>query len=102
MMECYVSFSNDIVLGSMALLEGFFGSQTSISRYVPLASTDVSSKDAAAPKGGPLKESTPPQVPHEKWARMEAPPNQFPGWEKVLHPSQVVATVGQAPSACGK
>ena len=41
------------------------------------------------------------QVPCEKQAKMEVPANWFPGWEKVLHPSRPVATVGQAPQASG-
>ena len=34
-MELYILFSDDIVLGGMALLEGFLGSQTSVSTDVP-------------------------------------------------------------------
>ena len=54
-MEWYVSFSDNIVLGSVALLEGFFGSQTSVSRDALPASTDVPSKEVAR------EEATPPQ-----------------------------------------
>ena len=79
MMEWYVSFSDDIILGSVVLPEGFFGSQTSVSRDAPSTSTDVPSTEItmeeAAPIIGPLKESTMPQVPHEKQAKMEVPPN---------------------------
>ena len=35
-MEWYVSFSDDTILGSVALLERFFGSQASVSRDAPL------------------------------------------------------------------
>ena len=70
MMEQYVSFSNDIILGSVALPEGFVGSQTSISRDTLPASTNVPSKEVAmgeaAPVRGPLEESTMPWVLHEK------------------------------------
>ena len=102
-MEQYISFSNDIILGSVALLEEFFGSQTSISRDTPPASTNVPSKEVTlvevAPIIGPLEESTMPWVLHEKQAKMEAPPNQFPSWEKVLHPSQPVTALRQTPLA---
>ena len=58
--------------------------------------------EEVAPVGGPLKESTMPWVPHEKRVKVEALPNQFPSWEKVLHPSWPVTTVGQAPVASGE
>ena len=106
MIEQYVSFSDDIILGGVALLEGFFGSQASISRDALPASTDVPSKEAAmeevAPIKGPLKESTMPWVPCEKQVKVKVPPNQFPSWEKVLHPFQLVTTMGQAPLAFGE
>ena len=101
MMEWYISFSNNIILGGVALPEGFFGSQTELTIYRDALPTFtiISSKEItmeeAAHIGGPLKESTTPQVLHEKWAKMEAPQNWFPGWEKVLHPSRPVTTVGQ-------
>ena len=87
MMELYVLFSDDIILGSVVLLEGFFGSQTSISTDALPIPSDILPEEVATPIGGPLKESMLPQVPHEKWMKMEAPPNQFMGWKKVLHPS---------------
>ena len=40
-----------------------------------------------------------PQMPCEKWVKIEAPPNQFPGWKEVLHPSQLVTAAGQMPLA---
>ena len=46
-MEHYVSFSDDIVLGSVALPEGFFGSQTSTRRDALPTSSDVSSEEVA-------------------------------------------------------
>ena len=105
-MEQYVSFSNDIILDSVALPEGLFRSQTSIPRDTQPTSTDVPSEEVAkeevAPIGGPLEESTLPQVLLEKWVKMEALPNWFPAWEKVLHPSQLVTAMGQAPPAFGE
>ena len=99
-MEQYVSFSDDIVLGSVALPEGFFRNQaeSTISRDALLASTNVPIDEVAmeevAPIGGPLEEPPILWVPHEEQVRVQVPPNWFPGWEKVLHPSQLVATVG--------
>ena len=98
-MELYISFSNDIVPGSVALLEGFFGNQTPVSTDAPSTlwhSTWRSSHTHwQAPQGVYTS-----RVPCEKWVKMEAPPNQFPGWEKVLHPSWLAATAGQAPPEC--
>ena len=108
MMEWYISFSSDIVLGSVALLEGFFRNQAklTVSRNALPASADLPTDEVAMEKvasiGGPLEEPTMPQVLHEEWAGVEAPPNQFPGWKKVLHPSQLVATVGPTSPAFGE
>ena len=60
-MEGYVSFSNDVVLGSVVLMEGFFGNctQLTISRDALPTSTDVPSEEDAlektAPLGGPQR-----------------------------------------------
>ena len=93
MMEQYVYFSDDSVLGSVALSEGFFGSQTPISTDTPNtlpASTDIPSEETAmeevSPIGGPLEEPTTTWVPHEKQAKMEVPPNQFPSYKKYYIP----------------
>ena len=86
MMELYISFSDDIILGSVVLLEGFFGSHTSISTDTSPTPSDVPSEEVTTPVSSPLEESMPPQVLHEKQVKMEAPLNQFSGWEKVLHP----------------
>ena len=60
MMEQYVSFSDNIVLGSVSLPEGFFSSQTSTHRDALPTSTNVPAEEAAIPIGEPLEESTPP------------------------------------------
>ena len=78
-MELYASFPDDIVLGSVSLLERFFRSQTSVSTDALSTPSDVQPEEVATPIGGPLNESMPTHVPHEKWVKMEAPPNQFPG-----------------------
>ena len=72
MMEQYVSFSDDIILGGVALLEGFFRNQTepTISRHALPVSTDVPSDEITmkevAPIGGPPEEPTMSWMPHEK------------------------------------
>ena len=70
MVEWYISFSDDIVLGSVALPEGFFRSQTPISKDTPPTSTDIPVEEVAmeeiAPVGEPLEEPTTTWVPHEK------------------------------------
>ena len=79
-MEQCVSFSDNTVLGSMAQLEGFFGSQTLISKdtmdTLPM-STNVPSKkvtmEKVAPIGGPLEEPTTTWVPHESKLRWRFP-----------------------------
>ena len=108
-MEQYVSFSDDAVFGSVALPEGFFGIQTPILKDSPdtlPACTHIPSKEVpmeeVAPVEGSLEEPITTWVPHKKWAKMEVPPNWFPSWEKVLHPSQLVTTMGQVPPAYGE
>ena len=60
-MKQYISFSDDTVLDSVALLEGFFKDQTemTIPRDAPPAFTDVPTKEVtrekAAPIGGPSR-----------------------------------------------
>ena len=102
MMKKYVPFSEDEVFGSVALPEGFFGSKTSISTDAPLAPSDIPPEKEAVPIGRYPKESTLPWVQCGKQVKVEVPPNQFLGWEKVLHPSQPVTAAGQAPPACGE
>ena len=75
MMKQYILFSEDIVFGSVALPEGFFGSKISVSTDVLPAPSNVPPEEVASPIGRPPKESTTPQVPCEKQVKMEAPPN---------------------------
>ena len=56
----------------------------------------------AAPIGEPLKELTAPQVLCEEQMKVTASLNLFPGWRKVLHPSWLVTTTGQASPALSK
>ena len=84
MMEWYISFSDDIILGGVALLQGFFRSQaeSTVSRDALPASTDVPTDEVAM--------------------KVQVPLNQFPSWEKVLHLSQPVATTGQTSPTFGE
>ena len=100
-MKQYIPFLEDIVFSSVVLTEGFFGSKTPISTDALPAPCNVPPEAEATSVSRPTKESMPPWVPSEKQVKMEVPPNQFLGWEKVLHPSQLVAMVGQAPQTSG-
>ena len=54
--------------------------------------------EETAPVGGSLEEpSTPQTLFEEQTTRVEASPIWFPGWRKVLHPSRLITTTGQAP-----
>ena len=101
-MEWYVSFSNDIILDGVALLMGFLGNLTKLTfsgdappTFTNFPTEEVTMEEAAF-IGGPPENLPVPQVLHEKWAKVEVPLNQFPGWEKVLHPSKLVTATGQA------
>ena len=100
-MKKYVQFLEDVVFGSVALPEGFFGNKTSISTEALPASSNVLPEKEAIPVGGSPQESTPPQVPCGKQVKVEVPPNWFPAGRKYYHPSKLVATVGQTPQATG-
>ena len=55
MMEQYIPFSDDIIFDSMALLEGFFGSQTSVFTDVPPTPSDIQLENVATPISRPPK-----------------------------------------------
>ena len=85
-MKCYISFSDEDVFSGMALPE----------------EPPVTSPKKAMPKGTwpiladpPVKEVTV-DVSMEPPAEKK-PPNQFPDWEKVLHPFRPIVAAGQIP-----
>ena len=84
--KCYVFFSDDDVFSGIALLE----------------EPSIIPPEEATPKGAqptladpPVKEATI-DVTMESTVEKK-PPNQFPGWEKVLHFSRPVVATGQIP-----
>ena len=74
--KCYLSFSDEDV---------FWGGS---SRGNPLHSTQ-GGHTPEHPASTPMKKAT-----MEPTAK-KRPPNQFPGWEKVLHPSRPIVTAGE-------
>ena len=85
-MKCYVSFTDEDIFSGVALLEEF----------------PITQPKEATPKGAqlaqadsPVKEATV-DVTMEP-TREKKPPNWFPGWEKVLHPSRLVVAMKQIP-----
>ena len=86
-MKCYVSFSDEDVFSGVALPE-----ESPITP--PKETTPKGAQLALA--NSPVKEAT---VDVNMGPTMEKkPPNQFPGWEKVLHPSRPVVAAGQIPT----
>ena len=85
-MKCYISFSDEDVFSGIALLE-----------ESPTTPPEEASPVGAQPTlaDSPIKEVTV-DVTLEPTAEKK-PPNQFPGWKKVLHPSRQVVAIGQIP-----
>ena len=95
-MECYVSFPDDAVFGSVALPEESLTMQ--LEDTAPKSAQPVSTnspteeaamkvaKREAAPAVRPAEGSSTFQTPNEKPTRREKSPNWFPGWKEVLHP----------------
>ena len=84
-MRCYLSFADQEVFDGVTPLEGTPTGLVEESQLPSEAATPV-----IAPKESTAKE-TPQELPRER----ECP--KFPGWKKVLHPSQPVAVTGQPP-----
>ena len=85
-MKCYVSFSDEDVFSGMALLE---------EPPVTPPKEAMPGGTWPTPANPPVKEATVDvslESPVEK-----KPPNWFPGWEKVLHPSRPVVATRQIP-----
>ena len=86
-MKCYVSFSDENVFSGLALPE-----------ESPITPPKEATPKGAlqAPANSPIKEATMDITMGPTTEKK--PPNQFPGWEKVLHPSRLVVAAGQFPS----
>ena len=85
-MKCYVSFTNEDVFSGMALTE-----ESPITQPKEATPESAQPTQANSPVKGATAEVT------KEPTRKEKPPNQFPSWEKVLHPSRPVAAAGQIP-----
>ena len=85
-MECYLSFSNEDVFKGVALPE-----ETPI---IPFKEV-IPQSAQPTPAGTPMKEATIEKT--MELATEKRPPNKFPCWEKVLHPSRPIVTTGQIP-----
>ena len=85
-MKCYISFTDEDIFSGVALLE-----------ESPVTQTKEANPKGAQPAqaNSPVKEATA-DVTMEP-TREKKPPNQFPGWEKVLHPSRLVVAAGHIP-----
>ena len=85
-MKCYVSFSDEDVFSGVALL----GEPPII---LPKEAMPMGTCPTLADP--PMKETTV-DIAMESTAEKK-PLNQFPGWEKVLHPSRPIVAAGQIP-----
>ena len=83
-MKCYISFTDEDVFSGMALLE-----ESPVTQ--PKEATPESAQLMQA--NSPVKEAIT-EVTKEP-TREEKPPNWFPGWEEVLHPSRWVVVTRQ-------
>ena len=85
-MKCYVSFTDEDVFSGVALPE-----------ESPITQTKEATPKGSQPTqaNSPIKEAAT-EVTKEP-TREKKPVNQFPGWEKVLHPSRPLVTAGQVP-----
>ena len=85
-LKCYVSFSDEDVFSGMALPE-----EPSI----------IQSKEAAPESAQPTQTNSPVKEAATKVTKeptkKEKPPNQFPGWKEVIHPSRSIVSTGKIP-----
>ena len=79
-MKCYLSFSDEDVFHGVALPE-----ETPI----------IPPKEVMPQSTQPVPAITPVKKAAMEPAAKKRPPNQFPGWEKVLHPSRPIVTTGE-------
>ena len=85
-MKCYVSFTDEDIFSGVALLE----------------ESPITQPKEATPEGAQPAQANSPAKEANADVTMEPtmekkPLNQFPGWEKVLHPSRPVVATGQFP-----
>ena len=88
-MRCYLSFSNKEVFEGVTPLKEM--------STEPAEKAETSSM-ATTPAGAPKVQATM-KASQKSAAKKKSP--KFPGWEKVLHPSQPVVAVGQLPHPSG-
>ena len=84
-MKCYISFTNEDVFSGMALPE-----EPPVTQPKEVTPEGTHPSKADSPVKEAIAEVT-------KETTREKPPNQFPGWEEVLHPSRLVVAAGQVP-----
>ena len=85
-MKCYLSFSDEDVFKGVALEE-----ETPITPPEEVTPQSTQPTLASTPMKKAIKD-----MPMEPAAE-KRPPNQFPGWKKVLHPSRPIVTAEEAP-----
>ena len=86
-MKCYVSFPDKAIFSGMALQEG----------SLTMQSKETTPKNAQPVYFHSPAEEVAMKATEKEPTRREQPPNQFPGWREVLHPSRLVITAGQIP-----
>ena len=85
-MECYLSFPNEDVFQGVA-----FPEETPIIPPKEVTPQSTQPTPASTPIKKAMKDMTMEPIAEKK------PLNQFPGWEKVLHPSRPIVTAGETP-----
>ena len=85
-MRCYLTFSDEDIFKGIALLEEMFAIQTEEDDPQDAMSTPISTPKEEATMGMARESIV------EK-----RPPIKFPGWEKVLHPSNLWWPPGRFP-----
>ena len=86
-MKCYISFPDEAVFSGMNLPEGSLTMK-------PEETTPKNAQPVYV--DSPAEEATM-KATEEEQTRSEQPPNQFPGWREVLHPSRPVVAARQIP-----
>ena len=86
-MKHYVSFPDKAVFSSVALSEESLTTQSEEATHKSAQPVHTNS---------PVEEATA-KITEEEPTKREQPPNWFPGWKEVLHPSRPVVAAGQIP-----